>query len=273
MVDDGSSDPRVGELRRAHPEVRWLALPHALGFGPAANRGLAAATGDPLVLLNSDAEVLPGGDQALLAAFASEPDLGAVGARLAFPDGRPQWSGGRLPTLAWCFALASGLGPVAGRWRRRLAARGAEPPANAELPWLPGTALALRRAAWEQAGPFDEGYAFYAQDLELSCRLAAAGWRLRLDDGFRARHHLGGSIAAGAAAPTGQRLDLLWRDLVRWGERQRGARFARQARRALLAGGRLRRFALALRGARAGAERAAVERALGALEELRPAVP
>ena len=72
VVDDGSTDPGVELLRRAGLAHQWLRHSQALGFSAAVNRGLTQATGDPLLLLNSDAEVTEGGDHALRAAVAEE---------------------------------------------------------------------------------------------------------------------------------------------------------------------------------------------------------
>ena len=287
VVDDGSTDPGVELLRRAelahhaHHAFRWLSHPEARGFSAAVNRGLACATGDPLLLLNSDAEVTEGGDHALRAAFAAAEEtraggtpgaigaLGAIAARLVYPDGRPQWSGGAFPSLLWLFALASGLGRGA---RRRLGPLGhlrplrpfkTTPPSGfggGAVDWAPGAALAIRRSAWEAVGPFDESYRHYAQDLDYCQRLAAAGGSVRVLPDWIVVHHLGGSVghlgapaspqtsAGPAAGYDGQRLDLLWLDLLHWARRHRSAGWARRARRALLFGGRLRQLRLAARG-------------------------
>src|SRR6185369_3384658 len=124
------------------------------GFTRAANLGLARASGEILLLLNSDTEVDASGLAALSAAFAAEPRLGAAGADLYYPDGSPQWSGGRAPTLAWLFALASGAPALFRRlpFYRRLKPPGAR---GGAVEWVTGAALAVRRAAWEQAGPLD----------------------------------------------------------------------------------------------------------------------
>jgi hypothetical protein len=299
VIDDGSTDPGVELLRRvdlAHHAFhgfqtlhtfRWLSHPEPRGFSAAVNRGLACATGDPLLLLNSDAEVTEGGDHAIRAAFAAAEEaraggtpaatgaLGAVAARLLYPDGRPQWSGGAFPSLPWLFALASGLGRGA---RLRLPhRRGATPSgfAGGAVDWAPGAALAIARSAWETVGPFDESYRHYAQDLDYCQRLAAAGRSVRVLSDWVVVHHLGGSVgelaapagpqanAAAGSGYDGQRLDLLWLDLLHWARRHRGARWANRARRALLVGGRLRQLRLASRGDRR--ERRAVAEALAAL--------
>ncbi|HBL26094.1 MAG TPA: glycosyltransferase, partial [Acidobacteria bacterium] len=57
VVDDGSRDGTAAALAAAHPQVRVLRNDPALGFTRAANRGMAAATADLLLLLNSDTEV------------------------------------------------------------------------------------------------------------------------------------------------------------------------------------------------------------------------
>ena len=258
VVDDGSTDPGVELLRRAGLAHQWLRHPQALGFSAAVNRGLAHATGDPLLLLNSDAEVTEGGDHLLRAAL-TESSTGAVAARLLYPDGRPQWSGGAFPSLTWLFALASGLGRGA-RFRLRQA-----PPsgfAGGPVDWAPGAALAMSRATWSAIGAFDETYRHYAQDLDYCQRLAASGRGVRVLADWVVVHHLGGSLGQ-ASGEEGQQLDLLWLDLLHWARRHRGAAWARRARAALLAGGRLRLLRLARQ--RASSEAIAVASAVRAV--------
>jgi len=235
VVDDGSSDGTAEALATAYPRVRIVRNVPALGFTRAANRGLAAARGDLLLLLNSDTEVAPGTFATLRAAFAHDPRLGAAGATLHYADGSPQWSGGAAPTLTWLFVLASGLAPLLARlpfWRR------VKPPGAAAGPvdWVTGAALALRREAWEAVGPFDEEFRFYGQDLDLCLRLRDAGWKVELLPELRVLHHHGATIGSRS------NLELLWTDLLRWARKYRGPGFARRAALALQSGAALRRL-------------------------------
>jgi GT2 family glycosyltransferase len=242
VVDDGSTDGTAEALAAAYSnrdgfEVLRLSPPG--GFTRAANRGLERARGDVLLLLNSDTEVAPGAFAPLLAAFAAASRLGAAGAALHYPDGSPQWSGGREPSLLWLFALASGLPPLLARlprWRRM---KPVGAPAET-VDWVTGAALALRRQAWDEAGPMDEGYRFYGQDLDLCLRLRQAGWKVELVPGFRVLHHHGATISRDPAASARQHLELLWTDLLRWARRHRGPGWARQATLALRSGAALR---------------------------------
>lgn len=241
VVDDGSTDGTAEALAAAHPRVRVLRNAPAAGFTRAANRGLAEAGGDILLLLNSDTEVEPGAFVPLLAAFAGDPRLGAAGAALHYPDGSPQWSGGGAPTLLWLFALASGLPPLLARfpfWRR---VKPVGAPAR-QVEWVTGAALALRREAWEAVGPMDEGFRFYGQDLDLCLRLREAGWKVELVPEFRVMHHHGATIGLESGTPgKRQNHELLWTDLMRWA-RRRGASWEGRAELALRSGAALRRI-------------------------------
>jgi len=239
VVDDGSSDGTAEALAAAHPRVRVVRGSPAQGFTRAANRGLAEAGGDVLLLLNSDTEVAPGAFAPLLAAFARDPRLGAAGAALHYPDGSPQWSGGGAPTLFWLFALASGLPPLLARlpvWRR---VKPVGAPA-ARVEWVTGAALAVRRQAWEEVGGFDEEFRFYAQDLDLCLRLRDAGWSVELLPEVRVLHHHGATIGSRS------HLELLWTDLLLWAQKHRGEGFARRAALALRGGAALRRLGRAI---------------------------
>lgn len=253
LVDDGSRDGTARAVAALFPSVQVLRNESAEGFTRAANRGLQAARGDVLLLLNSDTEVEPAGIEALLGRFAAQPGLGVIGAALHYPDGSPQWSGGDEPSLLWLFGLASGIPPLLARlplYRRARPLTPASGPRRAG--WVTGAALAIRREAWAAAGPLDERFRLYAQDLDLCLRVRQAGWRIEIAPDFRVLHHHGATIGAQASALGRQNPELLWTDLLRWARKHKGERWAAKAGRALrwgvllrLAGRRLARPFLA----------------------------
>jgi len=230
VVDDGSLDGTADELRRRFPAVRILRNELAQGFTAAANRGLRAARGDLILLLNSDTELDAGALTRLRRAFVEDPNLGIAGATLRYPDGRPQWSAGREPGLLWFFAKSSGIArrlsaiPGYHSWRRR---RHGE----ADVHWVSGAAMALRREVIEAVGPFDPRYRLYAQDLDLCLAARDAGWRVKVLPEFGVVHHQGATVARGTAGGTAERQDVAntWSDLLTWAEKRRGAAWARRA--------------------------------------------
>ncbi len=253
VVDDGSSDGTAEAISEL-PALRHVSVLRSFlgtGFTRAANRGVIACRGELVLLLNSDTEVEPGGLSALRAAFAADAGLGAAGALLTYPDGRPQWSGGGAPSDRWLFVLASGIASLLGRlpfYRRARPMR-----RDGEVDWVTGAALCIRRTALTSIapiappGPLDERFRFYAQDLDLCLSLGTAGWKIAILPDFRVRHHHGATIGRSAGTSSDQKHpELLWTDLLLCAGKHRGPSGWTRARRALRAGATLRAVGRAL---------------------------
>jgi GT2 family glycosyltransferase len=226
VADDGSSDGTAELLAQEVPNVQVVRLDANRGFATAANRGVALARGTVIVLLNSDAIVEAGALLALRGAFEHDGALGIAGARLLNEDGTPQWSGGRTPTLAWMAGVVSGAGHLASYFRKR---KSGEPPR--EVDWVSGAAMAFRDEVWRTAGPLNERFRFYCQDIELCVRARDAGWLVRIVPEARVVHSLGGTIARNG--PLRHDPERLWPDLLAWGKERYGLAWSLLARAVL----------------------------------------
>src|SRR5262245_47961893 len=184
VVDDGSRDGTVAAIQSSCQGVEILRHEASRGFSVAANAGLRQARGPIRLLLNSDTELDPGALDAVLAAFRSDPRLGIAGAQLRYADGRPQWSGGAMPSLTWLFAQASHVHVALSRLPLYRTVRPLETLRDREVDWVTGAAMAMRREVWDQIGPLDERFALYAQDLDFCVRARQAGWRVAIVPGF-----------------------------------------------------------------------------------------
>jgi len=255
VADDGSTDGTAELLGRELPGLTVVRLESNRGFAPAANLGASATQGRIILLLNSDALVSEGALEAIVAAFDGDSTLGVAGARLVNEDGTAQWSGGRTPTLPWMIGVVSGAGRFARFFRRRhrqeclchidpagkkqhtpecpMRHRHDDPMWHrhsclCDVDWVSGAAMAIRREVWDTAGPLDERFRFYCQDIELCLRARKAGWRVAVVETARVVHAVGGTVAGSDALHNDP--ERLWPDLLDWGTAYYGRRWSSAAR-------------------------------------------
>jgi N-acetylglucosaminyl-diphospho-decaprenol L-rhamnosyltransferase len=174
LADNGSTDG-APERAAERPGVRVLATGGNLGYGRAANLGVAATDTEWVVVSNPDVVWRPGALDELLKAAARWPRAGAVGPLIRTERGEVYPSARELPSLGQGIghALLSTVWP-GNRWTRRY--RREQPPVERAAGWLSGSCLLLRRAAFDSVHGFDPHYFMYFEDVDLGERLAAAGW-------------------------------------------------------------------------------------------------
>ncbi len=96
IVDNDSSEADAQALLRQlerDPRVRLLRYPGPFNYSAINNYAVARSTGDIIVLLNNDIDVIDGGWLREIVSHAVRPDVGAVGAKLIYPDKTIQHAG------------------------------------------------------------------------------------------------------------------------------------------------------------------------------------
>jgi N-acetylglucosaminyl-diphospho-decaprenol L-rhamnosyltransferase len=193
VVDNASSDDPAAAARAWPGERRFIGLERNLGFGAAANRGVEAASGDGVVLLNPDTLVLDAGLDDLVELARRGHAL--AGPRLLNTDRstQPSASGPPVGVWPWIGAVVPGrVQPAALRartepWRLERTTR---------VAWLTGACVAGPRSALLELGPFDAAIHMYAEDMDLGLRAARAGIPSYFcPDVCRIVHHGGASAA------------------------------------------------------------------------------
>jgi len=195
VVDCASSDGSADMVQREFPWVRLIASQENLGYARGNNRGMAAASGRYLLVLNPDTELVGDALGVMVRYLDEQPEVGALGPALRYPDGTLQSSRRRFPTPATAFWESTLLH----QWfpNNRIARRYhmADRPADMPQPvdWLVGAALMMRREVWQQVGPLDEGFFMYFEELDWCRRCRAAGWEIHYLPAAEVMHYEGKS--------------------------------------------------------------------------------
>jgi len=131
LIDNGSVEKRTQKLlarEKDAPGVTVVRADEPFNFARLNNRGAAAARGECLLLLNNDIEVLAPDWLAAMLEHCTRPEVGAVGAKLLYPDGRIQHAGvtvGKDDIAAHAFHLCPADEPGAQTVRNCSAVTGA----------------------------------------------------------------------------------------------------------------------------------------------------
>ncbi len=196
LVDNGSTDGSPDAIERwsdVKIPVTLIRNDKNLGFVGGCNQGMrhALATGtDYVFLLNNDTVVDPDVLDILVRAAEGAEDIGMVGPKIyQYGKGKMLDSAGTrtIPWLAQGFLIGHGEED-----------RG-QYDATAEMPYVTGTALVVKRAVLEHVGLMDEDYFCYFDDFDWGVRAREAGYKLYLESRAVVRHK--GSQTAGLNSP------------------------------------------------------------------------
>ena len=192
VADNGSSDGSVEMVSQAFPHAILLRNTENRGFAAANNQGIAISRGRHILLLNSDAQLLPRTASQLVGYLDSHPHVGIVGPQVLNGDHTYQGSYASFPTFTGEVLLLTGLarfvypptypspGPEDCRYEK-------------SVDWVSGACLLARRAAVEAVGELDEEYFMYSEETDWCYRMKQAGWDVAFLPSARALHKSGSS--------------------------------------------------------------------------------
>ncbi|MCS6802716.1 MAG: glycosyltransferase family 2 protein [Chloroflexota bacterium] len=169
VVDNASTDDTAALIQRAYPQLPLLRTERNLGFAGGMNVGIRAARAPLVVLLNQDVVLDPDCLERVAAAFAEDARIGAVGAKLYFPDRLTLQHAGGYLDQPLALGHHYGYGEIdAGQH---------DTPRDVE--YVTGAVLGVRRAALDEVGLLDEQFwPGYFEEVDLCRRLREAGWRV-----------------------------------------------------------------------------------------------
>jgi len=173
LVDNGSDDPGAikffNELGN-DPRIQILRDNRPFNYSILNNTAARRARGDLLCLLNNDTEVLSRDWLQQMASLAIRPEIGAVGARLWYPNDTLQHGGVIVGLRGVAGHAFTGLPKGhAGYFNRALAPQ--------SFTALTAACLMVRKSIFDEMGGLDEALAVAFGDTDFCLRIRQAGYR------------------------------------------------------------------------------------------------
>ncbi|MFA5969784.1 MAG: glycosyltransferase [Sphingomonas sp.] len=166
IVADNVSSDQTETVLKDRKDIRYIRHPENLGFLRSCNRAARFARGDFIFLLNNDTLVAPGWLDELYTLFCLHDNVGLVGSKLIYPDGRLQEAGGIIwqDGSAWNYGKFQDPGRPEFNYVR-------------ETDYCSGAAIMLPKRLWDEVGGFDEMYVpSYCEDSDLALRVRSLGY-------------------------------------------------------------------------------------------------
>lgn len=222
VTDNASFDQSVEQIAAALCTEGWgewaslMPLDRNGGYAFGNNAAIAPAlqsTNPPpyILLLNPDTIVRPGALSALVDFMDEHPSVGIAGSRLEDPDGTPQRSAFRFPSVVseFDFGLNTGLvSKLLSKWV-------VVPPVSEETcqtNWVAGASMIVRREVFESVGLLDEKYFMYFEEVDFCLRANKSGWSCWYVPTSRVVHLVGQSSGVTDGKRPPKRLPEYWFD-------------------------------------------------------------
>jgi GT2 family glycosyltransferase len=173
VMDNASTNDSVMRIREAFPNITLIETGGNLGFSKGNNVGMRYAlshNADYVWLLNNDTTVEQNTLSALVKVAEKNSEIGAVGSLLYYmhnPSILQTWGGGKVNL-----------------WTGR--PKQVKQPA--QLDYLSGASLLIKREVLEKVGLFPDDYFMYWEDVDFGFSLRKAGWHLGVAEDSRVFH-------------------------------------------------------------------------------------
>ena len=195
VVDNASYDHCEDTIKQFYPMVRFIQSHDNLGFAKANNLGYAHSTGDNLLFLNPDTEIVGQSLNILNDYLNKLPDAGAIGCKLLNTDGSTQTSCIQpFPTLVNQILDVEFLRqklPMLKLWGIR--ALYETPGSIVPVDVISGACTLVKRSVFQKIEQFSTEYFMYAEDVDLCYKIKRAGYQVYYTGAVTIVHHGGGS--------------------------------------------------------------------------------
>ena len=195
VVDNASTDGSVEMIRSIFTTVKIIQNSVNKGYAYAVNRGIEAASGEYLLILNSDIMFTNNCLLPLINYIKENPRTGIVGPQLIYPNGILQRSYGSIPSLSQAFLDVFFIRFIWVQIKNLLKKRlGYNFDLNSKsVSYIDGASMFIRREVVQEIGYFDERFFFYAEDADFCFRAHKKKWDIMFIPQSQIIHRRGAS--------------------------------------------------------------------------------
>lgn len=195
VADNGSDDDSVEWIKQNQPEVKIIELDKNYGFAEGYNIAIRQTDYPFTILLNSDVEVTEGWTIPLLKHMRQHPDVGALQPKIRSWKEREKFeyagaAGGYLDKLGYPYCrgrLFDCIETDNGQYDNQVA----------DICWASGAALMVRTQIYLSTGGLDARFFAHMEEIDLCCRIHAAGFRVVTVPDAMVFHVGGASLSQG----------------------------------------------------------------------------
>lgn len=191
VVDNNSRDYSVEMIKKHFPQVKLMVNSENLGFARGVNQALNLAKGRYFLLLNPDANVLPGALRCMVDFMDQNKDVALSGVQLLNPNGTKQNSIANFPTLAQELFNKSLLRIL---FPKKYPSKYQEYTSPIEVESVIGACMIVRPEAVKDVGQLDPEYFLFLEETDWCYRMRKKGWKIYHLPQFKVIHQQGQSL-------------------------------------------------------------------------------
>jgi hypothetical protein len=180
VVDNASGDGTVEMLQSQYPAVQVIANAVNRGVAPARNQIIERSQGRYVCYLDVDTKVLPHALKTLVSVMDEHPEFAIAGPKLLYADGTLQLSCRPFPSPLNILIEGTFLREVFPNsgYVKNYTLEDWDHAELREIDWMYGACMIIRRELFDKIGPFDEGYFYQYEDVDICFRARRAGERV-----------------------------------------------------------------------------------------------
>lgn len=195
VVDNASSDGSPEMIQKQFQQVKLIRNSENLGFAKACNIGMRQAQGKYFCILNSDVILQKECIDKMFSYMEKNPEIGVLGPKILYPDGRVQRTCMGFPTLWNTFCRATALDVIFPKTRlfSGLFMTFWSYTTLRAVDVINGCLWMVRQNAVNNVGLLDENFFMYAEDKDWCKRFKKEGWQVVFFPDAEAIHFGGAS--------------------------------------------------------------------------------